>query len=109
MLHHQYFASESENSDTIIVLHGLFGSSQNWRQICKHLSKRWSIYALDLRNHGKSPHLDSMTYQDMANDVISFMNEHAIEQAHLLGHSMGGKAAMEWSCRGQVRPTSCSG
>lgn len=95
MLYHQHYASPAENSETIIVLHGLFGSSQNWRQICKQLSEYWKVYALDLRNHGRSPHVNGMTYKEMTNDVIAFMDAQGIKQAHLLGHSMGGKVAMQ--------------
>lgn len=95
MLYFQDYPTESSNTDTLIVMHGLFGSSQNWRQICKQLSESFHVYALDLRNHGQSPHIDGMSYTEMADDLIEFMDAQDIQQAHLLGHSMGGKTAMQ--------------
>jgi len=79
----------------VILLHGLFGSLSNLAGIAKALSDSFCVYQLDLRNHGASPHDDSMTYPDMANDIVEFMNDHGIEHAHILSHSMGGKVAMQ--------------
>ena len=79
----------------ILILHGLFGSLANWNWHCKQLSEHYSVYALDLRNHGNSPHSDIMDYPSMAADVLAFMDEHGLEQVALLGHSMGGKVAMQ--------------
>ncbi|MFE8071252.1 alpha/beta fold hydrolase [Marinobacteraceae bacterium S3BR75-40.1] len=79
----------------LILLHGLFGSRQNLGAIATRLSPEWQVHSLDLRNHGHSPHCDSMTYPEMAADVARYMEEAGLESAHLLGHSMGGKTAMQ--------------
>jgi esterase len=79
----------------LLILHGLFGSLGNWNWHSNKLSEQYAVYALDLRNHGGSPHAEAMDYPVMASDVIEFMDEHNIDAAHLLGHSMGGKVAMQ--------------
>ena len=78
----------------IVILHGLFGSARNWHTITKQLESTHRVYALDLRNHGSSPWHDSMTYHDLADDVRGFIEQHNLEQAVVIGHSMGGKTAM---------------
>ena len=78
----------------IVILHGLFGSARNWQAIAKQLASTHRVYALDLRNHGNSPWHDSMTYHDLADDVRDFIEQHNLEQAVVIGHSMGGKTAM---------------
>ena len=89
-----YFQEFGESGTPLIMVHGLFGSSVNWRGIARQLADRFHIYALDLRNHGKSPHMETMRYADMALDLARFMDSAGLEKAHILGHSMGGKAAM---------------
>ena len=79
---------------SLIILHGFFASSRNWRQIAKKLSDTCHVYVLDLRNHGLSPHSPEMDYPVMANDLKCFMDEQGLEKASILGHSMGGKVAM---------------
>ncbi len=81
--------------EPIIVLHGLFGSLDNLGGIARRLEDRWEIHALDLRNHGNSPHTDEMNYPAMAEDVAAYMDARGIEKASILGHSMGGKVAMQ--------------
>lgn len=78
----------------LVVLHGLFGSARNWRAIAKGLADRNRVFSLDLRNHGGSPWAEEMSYEAMADDVRIFMSRHGIEGAAVMGHSMGGKAAM---------------
>lgn len=78
----------------VITLHGLFGSWENLGQVVRHLSERFEVHALDLRNHGRSPHSDDFNYPLHAADVLAYMDREGIERAHVLGHSMGGKAAM---------------
>lgn len=80
---------------TLIILHGLFGSWENWGAQIKMLSEHYDIVAADLRNHGASPHADAIDYPLMAGDVIELMDRLGIEQTLLLGHSMGGKVAMQ--------------
>jgi len=78
----------------LVILHGLYGASDNWISIAKKLEERFTIYIPDLRNHGKSPHASTHTYQDMADDLFQFFKDHHLKDTVLLGHSMGGKLAM---------------
>lgn len=89
------FKQHSSEGAPLLVLHGLFGSHQNWAWHCRKLAEDFAVFALDLRNHGSSPHDDRMDYPSMAADVLEFMDDHQIERAHILGHSMGGKTAMQ--------------
>ncbi len=91
-LHYQEFGQKNEPA--IVILHGFFASSRNWRAIAKKLSESFHVYVPDLRNHGQSPHVQEMNYPAMAADVKSFLMEHKVKKACLLGHSMGGKVAM---------------
>lgn len=81
----------------LIVLHGLFGSHQNWQPVARRLSGRYRVHAVDLRNHGNSPHQDEVSYPLMAKDILGFMEQSHIEKVHLLGHSLGGKVAMQFA------------
>lgn len=79
----------------LIVLHGLFGSMDNWRSVASRLAHRFQVISVDLPNHGRSPHEAVLTYPALARDLIRFMDGHGISQAALLGHSLGGKVAMQ--------------
>ena len=81
----------------IILLHGIFGSSDNWLTQSRLLSATYRTYALDLRNHGLSPHGDTFDYPVMVADVLEFMESNAITDPILIGHSMGGKVAMNFA------------
>ncbi len=81
----------------VVILHGLFGSLDNWQTFARKLSSDYLVYSLDLRNHGKSPHSETHTYEAMANDVADFFDVQKIDKAHVIGHSMGGKAAMQFA------------
>ena len=78
----------------LIIVHGLYGSLDNWLSIAKKLSENFEVFIIDQRNHGNSPHADSHTYFDLKNDLLEFMDDHKIDKATLLGHSMGGKTVM---------------
>lgn len=78
----------------VIVLHGLFGSAQNWATIARRLGAHFRVLVPDLRNHGASPWARPMDYRAMADDVAAFMAAQKIAAAPIVGHSMGGKAAM---------------
>jgi pimeloyl-ACP methyl ester carboxylesterase len=78
----------------LIILHGFFAASRNWRQIVEKLATDFCVYVLDARNHGNSPHCEIMNYETMAADVVHFISENALQNVTLLGHSMGGKTAM---------------
>jgi len=81
----------------IVMLHGIFGSSDNWLTQSRMLSARFHTYAVDLRNHGQSPHDETFDYPSMVDDVAAFLNTHGIENPVLMGHSMGGKVAMNFA------------
>ncbi|MEC4750548.1 alpha/beta fold hydrolase [Methylomicrobium sp. Wu6] len=78
----------------LIILHGFFASSRNWKFIAEKLAGSHRVFVLDLRNHGASPHHALMDYPVMAEDVRQFMMRRGLTRASLLGHSMGGKIAM---------------
>ena len=82
------------NPTPLIILHGFFASSRNWRKIAERLSDSFHVYVPDLRNHGLSPHHPVMDYPSMTADVLRFMDTHQLTSTHMLGHSMGGKVAM---------------
>lgn len=86
-----------QGPETLIVLHGLFGSLDNWFSIGKHWAEHYRVFLVDQRNHGQSPHLPDHTYEAMADDLAQFLNQHNIEKATVIGHSMGGKAAMTFA------------
>lgn len=79
----------------VIILHGLFGMLDNWQTIAKKLADNYTVYIVDQRNHGRSPHLSEFNYQVLADDLQSFMESNWIYEAHIIGHSMGGKTAMQ--------------
>ncbi len=78
----------------LIILHGLFGSGDNWQSLAKQFSVNCTVYLVDMRNHGQSPHSNEMNYDAMCGDLLELYNDEKINSAILLGHSMGGKAAM---------------
>ncbi len=80
--------------EPVIILHGLFGTLDNWQTIAKQLAEDYMVFIVDLRNHGRSPHVDEHTYKAMADDIQIFLSENWIYGAHVIGHSMGGKTAM---------------
>lgn len=81
----------------LMLLHGLFGSADNWGSIAKHFAQYYQVISVDLRNHGRSPHGDSQTYPEMANDLLALCDALGLAQVHLLGHSLGGKVAMQFA------------
>jgi pimeloyl-ACP methyl ester carboxylesterase len=83
----------------LIILHGLFGSLDNWQTVSRRLGEIAQVFALDLRNHGRSPHSDSFNYDVLVDDVREFMDARELKRANLLGHSMGGKTAMHFALR----------
>lgn len=83
--------------DPIIILHGMFGTLDNWQTIGKQLAENYTVYIVDQRNHGRSPHVDLIDYPSMAADLKEFMEAHWMFKAHILGHSMGGKTAMQFA------------
>jgi len=89
-----------DTGSPILILHGLFGSLDNWISIARTLSeKNFTVYIIDQRNHGQSPHSEEFNYALMAEDVKEFINERALQNAIIIGHSMGGKTAMHFACK----------
>jgi len=85
----------SDEGAPLLVLHGLFGSLSNWGWHSKQLAQEFAVYGVDLRNHGDSPHSPELDYQLMADDVRQLIERLGIESCYIIGHSMGGKVAMQ--------------
>lgn len=81
----------------LIISHGLFGISDNWLNIGKHLSKHYSVYIIDNRNHGLSPHHLEWNYDVMAEDIKELLDKIGAHKAVIIGHSMGGKICMRFA------------
>ncbi len=79
----------------LLILHGLFGGSDNWHGIATRLADQFHVVVPDLRNHGQSPHSDEINYSVMAGDVAELLAAQGWASANILGHSMGGKVAMQ--------------
>ncbi len=83
----------------LVILHGLYGSSDNWFSIGKHLSAVREVYLVDIRNHGQSPHHPVHNYTALRDDLHEFLVEHSLFKPVIMGHSMGGRAAMYFAAR----------
>jgi len=81
----------------LIIMHGLFGMSDNWQSLAKKWASDFRVHLLDMRNHGRSPHSDEFSYELMAEDLLEYLKDQDLRQANILGHSMGGKVAMLFS------------
>ncbi|MDP8753073.1 esterase [Serratia marcescens] len=92
-LHYQLLAAESD-ALPVLLIHGLFGNLDNLGVLARDLHQRHSVIKVDLRNHGLSPRADDMNYPAMAQDLLELLDELQLEKAIVIGHSMGGKAAM---------------
>ncbi len=90
----ELFFRKTGNGPPVLIMHGLFGSSDNWMSIAKDLSAEFEVFAIDLRNHGQSPWSDDWDYKLMAGDIWKLMKKEKISKPHVIGHSMGGKVAM---------------
>lgn len=83
----------------LVVVHGLFGSASNWRNVALTLEESCSVWSVDLRNHGNSFHRQGMSYAQQANDLLNWLDSQNLDKVCLLGHSMGGKVVMEFALR----------
>ncbi len=92
-LYHQHFGE----GKPMIILHGLFGMSDNWVALAKRYAEDYSVHVIDQRNHGRSQWHDVFNYAAMVDDVLEFMESHQMESAVFLGHSMGGKVSMQFA------------
>jgi esterase len=100
-LYHRDFGTASQ--PPLVILHGLLGSSRNWQSAGADLAAHYHACALDLRNHGKSPHSPEMSYAAMVGDVLAWMDARDLSRVTLMGHSMGGKVAMALAARHPAR------
>ncbi len=92
-LNHKIFGT----GEPIVILHGLFGMLDNWRSLARSLEDTYQCILVDLRNHGRSPDDAKMNYSIMADDVLELIDELKIEKPVIMGHSMGGKVAMQYA------------
>lgn len=93
------FYRVSGKGQPLIILHGLFGSSDNWYTLAKIFAQTYTVYLVDQRNHGQSPHSDDFNYKLLTDDLYEFVQENVLEKAVVLGHSMGGKTAMNFAVK----------
>jgi len=93
-LHSKIYGDKGQD---LIVIHGLFGMSDNWNSLGKKFAKYCKVHLIDLRNHGRSPHSENFNYEVMCEDVLEYINDHNIQNPILLGHSLGGKVAMKFA------------
>lgn len=83
----------------LVILHGLFGSLDNWFSIAKELVEHYTLYLVDQRNHGDSPHADEWNYSVMVEDLKELFDAEGLEKVLLMGHSMGGKTVMNFAVK----------
>ena len=86
-----------EEGPVLMILHGLFGSSDNWQSLGRALAEDFQVYLVDQRDHGRSPHTEAINYSLMANDVKELIDRESLTNVNLVGHSMGGKTAMTFA------------
>lgn len=97
LLNFDYLPAENPNAETLVFIHGLFGDMNNLGIIAKAFQQDYSLLRLDLRNHGHSFHTDEMDYPLMAEDLLRVLQHLQLNQVILIGHSMGGKTAMQFA------------
>lgn len=88
---------ETGSGKPLVILHGLFGMSDNFVSIASELGKEFHVFIADQRNHGRTGHSPVFSYEAMSDDLLEFLDQHELEKAHLLGHSMGGKTVMQFA------------
>lgn len=93
-----HYRTEGEGKP-LIILHGLFGSSDNWQTLGKSFAEQYKVYFVDQRNHGHSPHSDEFNYDLLAEDLHELLVDIGASKVHLLGHSMGGKTVMAFAAK----------
>jgi len=90
-----HYKQAGEHGEHVMLLHGLFGSGDNLGALAKSLATEFRVTQVDLRNHGRSPHIDDMSLSALADDVQFLQRRLNIERSHFVGHSLGGKVAMQ--------------
>ncbi|WP_255594281.1 alpha/beta fold hydrolase [Pontibacter sp. HSC-14F20] len=96
---------EMGHGQPLLILHGLFGTLDNWATLAKRLSEHYNVFLVDLRNHGRSPHSEEHDYDAMAEDVLHLVDDLQIPTPAIMGHSMGGKVAMNYALKYPTRLT----
>lgn len=97
------FSKIHGEGDPLIIMHGVFGMSDNWQTLGRKWSETYQVHLLDMRNHGRSPHSDEFSYELMSDDLLEYLDDHSIRKANILGHSMGGKVAMLFAVLNESR------
>ncbi|NCG08399.1 MAG: alpha/beta fold hydrolase [Verrucomicrobia bacterium] len=95
-LHGEVFGSEQ--LPAMVMLHGLLGSGRNWGTVARALEGDYAVHVVHLRNHGQSPHAESMRWTELVGDLEAYREKAGLESFILLGHSLGGKIAMRYAC-----------
>jgi len=93
-LHSKIYGDKGQD---LIVIHGLFGMSDNWNTLGKKFAKYCKVHLIDLRNHGRSPHSTEFNYEVMCDDLLEYMEDNSIKNPVILGHSLGGKVAIKFA------------
>ncbi|RAU81537.1 alpha/beta fold hydrolase [Pontibacter arcticus] len=96
---------ELGHGQPLLILHGLFGTLDNWQTLAKRFAEHYNVFIVDLRNHGRSPHSDEHSYELMAEDVLELIDDLQIPTPAIMGHSMGGKVAMQFALKYPTRLT----
>ncbi|MDT8399397.1 MAG: alpha/beta fold hydrolase [Pseudomonadales bacterium] len=100
-----FYRQYGEAGEPLIILHGLFGNQANWAWHARQFADTYRVYVPDARNHGRSPWSEEISYRLMAEDVLAFMDAQKMSQAHVIGHSMGGKTALQMAFLAPARVT----
>lgn len=79
----------------LLIVHGLFGMSDNWQALGKQFADFYEVHLIDQRNHGRSPHSAVFNYEVLVDDLVKYIKDHKLKNVLLMGHSLGGKTAME--------------
>lgn len=95
----QLYFQQLGSGAPLVILHGVFGSGDNWLTLGRRFAEHYSVCLLDQRNHGQSPWSDAFSYSLMADDLRDFLDQQGLEKVHLIGHSMGGKVGMLFAQR----------
>ena len=102
ILHSKIYGQE-KTTTPLLVFHGLFGMLDNWGSFGKEMGEFFPVHLIDLRNHGKSFHSNEMSHDDLAHDILHYMEFHKLEKVNLLGHSLGGKAVMQFAIKYPIK------
>lgn len=100
---HSKIYGEDQPGAPLLVFHGLFGMLDNWGSFGKEMGEFFPVHLIDLRNHGKSFHSPEMSHDDLAHDILHYMEFHKLQKINLLGHSLGGKAVMQFAIKYPIK------